>query len=407
MNFPPPEFSQPHPFPVVPNPAPRPELFMYLDITLLALGLALAAWLVLRQRSRFGLVALMLASIAYFGFWRKGCVCAIGSVQDVAQALFDPGYAMTAAAAAFFLLPLAFALFFGRVFCAAVCPHGALQDLLLVKPVRVPAWLNRGLGLLPFVYLGAAVLCAAGGGLYLICRYDPFVALFRMSGPASMLVAGGAILLLSVFVGRPYCRFLCPYGALLRLLQPLSWRRAQITPAGCDVCNLCREQCPFDAIRHPVPEPAPAERRRGRRALALALLATPLLAAGGGVAGHAMAPLFARSAREVPLAVVVAQAEAASPEAASDPVAADAFLRSGEDPAALYGRAAALERRFRRGSPAFGAWFGVMAGALLVVHSRRKVRTMFETDSSDCVACGRCFASCPREQARIREARKG
>ncbi len=407
MNFPPPEFSRPHPFPVVPDPLPRPELFMYLDVTLLGLGLALAAWLTLRKRSRFGVVALMLASIAYFGFWRRGCVCAIGSIQNVAQALCDPGYALTAAAAAFFLLPLAFALFFGRVFCAAVCPHGALQDLLLVRPVRLPAWVSGGLGLLPFVYLGAAVLCAAGGGLYLICRYDPFVALFRMSGPAFMLAAGGAILVLSVFVGRPYCRFLCPYGALLRLLQPLSWKRARITPADCDVCKLCREQCPFDAIRRPVPEPSAAERLRGRRWLAVALLATPLLCAAGGVAGYAMGPLFARSAREVPLAVVVSQAEAATPEAAADPVAADAFLRSGEAPAALYARATALERRFRRGGTAFGVWFGFAAGALLVVHSRRKVRTVFETDPSECVACGRCYASCPREQARIREERKG
>jgi len=121
MNFPPPEFSRPHPFPVVPDPLPRPELFMYLDVTLLGLGLALAAWLTLRKRSRFGVVALMLASIAYFGFWRRGCVCAIGSIQNVALALADRNYALPMVAGIFFLLPLLFALFFGRVFCAAVC----------------------------------------------------------------------------------------------------------------------------------------------------------------------------------------------------------------------------------------------------------------------------------------------
>ena len=405
MSFPPPEFSQPHPFPVVQDLPPRPDLFMYLDITALALALFLAAWLVLKKRSRFGTVALMFGSIAYFGFWRKGCVCAIGSIQNVAQALFDPGYVLTAAAAAFFLLPLAFTLFFGRVFCAAVCPHGAVQDLLLVKPLKLPAWLSRGLGVLPFLYLGAAVLAAANGGLYLICRYDPFIAIFRTSGPAFMLAAGAAVLVLATVIGRPYCRFLCPYGALLRLLQPLSPRRAQITPTDCDVCTLCRNECPFDTIRQPVPEPSSAERIRGRRRLGLALIAAPLLAIAGGAAGYAMGPLFAQTAREVPLARAVWQAESGT-GLVSDPVAADAFIRSGEESQALYDRASSLSRRFRHGGIAFGVWFGAVAGLFLIITSRQKFRPIFETDPSDCVACGRCFASCPREQIRIQEARK-
>ena len=405
MNFPPPEFSRPHAFPVVQDIPPRPELFMYLDIVVLALGLFLAAWFVLKKRSRFGVVAVMFGSLAYFGFWRKGCVCSIGSIQNVAQALFDPGYALTAAAAAFFLLPLAVTLFFGRVFCAAVCPHGAIQDLFLVKPVKLPAWLSRGLGFLPFVYLGATVLSAANGSLYLICRYDPFVGIFRTSGPAFMLVAGGVVILLATVVGRPYCRFLCPYGALLRLLQPLSWRRAQITPTDCVVCTLCRDACPFDSVRQPVPEPSAAERLRGRRRLAAALLAMPVLAIVGGLAGYAMGPLFAQTARDVKLAQVVRQAES-EVGGVSDPVAADAFVRGGEESEALYARAAALERRFRHGSVVFGVWFGLVGGVLLAVYSRQKVRKIFETDPSDCVACGRCFAFCPREQVRVQEIRK-
>ena len=50
---------------------------------------------------------------------------------------------------AFFAAPLLVALFAGRAFCAGVCPHGALRDLLLVKPIKVPAWLEHALGVLP------------------------------------------------------------------------------------------------------------------------------------------------------------------------------------------------------------------------------------------------------------------
>ena len=36
------------------------------------------------------------------------------------------------------MLPLAVALFFGRVFCAGVCPLGAIQELMTLKPIEVP-----------------------------------------------------------------------------------------------------------------------------------------------------------------------------------------------------------------------------------------------------------------------------
>src|SRR6185369_13478072 len=127
-------------------------------------------------------------------------------------------------------LPLVTALFFGRTFCAAACPHGALQDLILLKAVQVPAWLERGLGVIPFVYLGLAVLFAATGSAFIICQYDPFIPIFRLSGSTTALAIGAGLLATGVFVGRPYCRFLCPYGALLKIAASVSKWRVRITP---------------------------------------------------------------------------------------------------------------------------------------------------------------------------------
>jgi len=79
-----------------------------------------------------------------------------------------------------FALPLVFALFFGRVFCGSVCPLGAVQDVVLVRPLRLPMWLEHALRLLAVGYLALAVLLAATGSIYLICAYDPFVSFFRM-----------------------------------------------------------------------------------------------------------------------------------------------------------------------------------------------------------------------------------
>jgi len=94
QRFPPPEFESGHQLPATTMPAARAFLFQYLDVGVLALSLGIASWLVFKKRSRKGLVALSLFSLLYFGFWRKGCVCAIGSLQNVSLALGDATYAV-------------------------------------------------------------------------------------------------------------------------------------------------------------------------------------------------------------------------------------------------------------------------------------------------------------------------
>ena len=138
----------------------------------------------------------------------------------------------------FFVLPLLSTLFYGRTFCAGVCPLGAIQDLVIVKPISLPKWLNKTLGLIPYVYLSLAVLFAATGTDFIICRYDPFVGIFRMDAKFLMIVLGVAFLLMGMFVGRPYCRFLCPYGVLLSWMSRFSKKHLTITPSECIQCKL-------------------------------------------------------------------------------------------------------------------------------------------------------------------------
>ena len=81
QRFPPPDFESGHKLPATTTPAARAVLLQYLDVAVLAASLGLASWLVYKQRSRKGLIALSISSLLYFGFWRKGCVCAIGSCR--------------------------------------------------------------------------------------------------------------------------------------------------------------------------------------------------------------------------------------------------------------------------------------------------------------------------------------
>ena len=77
-HFPPPDFTNGYTLPVTATPAPRADMFAYIDVGVLVAALLLASYLVLWKRSRRCIAALAIFSLAYFGFYRHGCVCPIG-----------------------------------------------------------------------------------------------------------------------------------------------------------------------------------------------------------------------------------------------------------------------------------------------------------------------------------------
>ena len=393
--FPPPDFDSGYSLPITTIPAPRAELLSYLDVAVLTAALCLASYLVFKRRSRRGILWLSIFSLGYFGFFRKGCVCSIGAIQNVTLALSDETYVLPFAVAAFFLLPLIFSLFFGRVFCAGVCPLGAIQDLVLIRPIKVPAWLQHALGLLAYLYLGTAVLFAAMGGGFIICEYDPFVAFFRLSGRLNVVILGVSLLTIGLFVGRPYCLFLCPYGVLLRLLSRLSMWRVTVAPDGCFQCRLCEDACPFGAITTPTPEVMPSPGNKDRTRLAALLLLAPVLIALGGWAVSLAGAPFSRVHFTVRLAERIVLEDAGQVVETTD--ASKAFRDTGQPKEALYAEAQRVRERFSMGGWLLGGFLGLMIGCKLIALSVFRRRTDYDADRAGCLACGRCFSYCPPE----------
>lgn len=402
--FPKPQFETGYVIPESAAPVARSVQLELLDAGVLFLALSLAAWLILRKRSRRGVFLLTVFSVAYFGFWRQGCICPIGSIQNVTLWLFDGQYVLPLVAAVFFILPLVFALLFGRVFCAAVCPLGTVQDLMILFPVMVPRALARVLSLIPYIYLGVGVLFAATGTAYVICRLDPFVPLFRFGGELPIMLTGVALLLLGIFVARPYCRFFCPYGVLLNWASRLSKWRVTITPDECVKCRLCERACPFDAIQVPNVSQVSENRSTGMSRLGLLLCLLPVLVIACGWAGARLDVVMSRMSPVVRLVETLRANSPAQMKAMAFEV--EAFGGSGATNADLVAQSDIILRRFHRGGWLLGGFVGAVFGFSLIGASIRRTRVSYEPDRGTCLSCARCYMSCPKEHERLKKSGK-
>lgn len=392
QRFPPPEFESGHELPTTTTPPPRSDFLEYTDVIVLFLTLSLSSYIALRKRSRRGIFIIGIFSLIYFGFYRKGCVCPIGAIQNVSLALFNSSYIIPITIIAFFILPLAFTLFFGRTFCASVCPLGAIQDVFVIRPLKVPIWLENSLGLLPYLYLGLGVLFSATESAFIICEYDPFVSFFRRSGRLSILILGACFLVIGTFIGRPYCRFLCPYSVLLRIMSLASKWHVNITPSECIKCRLCENSCPFNAIRKPTQQ-KPVNKTLEKKAFILITLAMPFLIFIGAYLGVKSGPAMSHINPKVRLAERIWQEDN---NLVSDTIDASvAFRNTGKTKEELYSEAVKINKRFSVGSGIFGGFIGLVVSAKAIQLFIRRKRSDYEADRSQCISCGRCFAYCP------------
>lgn len=393
--FPKPDFESGYQYPTFHYAIPDETLWSVVDIILLLAMMSVVAWAVLKQRKRASVFIVSIVSVLYFGFFRSGCVCSIGAIQNVTLSCVDRSYAMPLTVFLFFILPILFTFLFGRVFCAGVCPLGALQELVNIRNFQLSKAVSAVLGIVPWIYLIFAVLYAATRSSFIICRFDPFIGIFRMGGDVGMITFGGLLLAASVFTGRPFCRFLCPYGALLRLFARVSLRQMTIT-ATCINCELCHNACPVDAIRPPCENKVKESRADGVKRLLAYVVFLPVMAVVGALILNAMSHALSYAHKDVRLYDQVMQNEMNPQDI--QPIDVEVFFAQGGTIDELTARKTQIQRQFNTGSAIAGALTGVVIGIMLIGLSVKRTRKTYEIDSAACINCGRCFAYCPQNK---------
>jgi len=108
--------------------------------------------------------------------------------------------------------------------------------------------------------------------------------------------------------------------------------------------------------------------------------------------------------KTVKLAELVAADEAGKLKKQVDEV--KAFKQSGRAPEELYYEALNIRYKFIKGGTLFGAFIGLVIGLKLIGMRYPTQRSIYEPDRAACVACGRCYAYCPKEIVRVKKLEK-
>jgi len=153
-----------------------------------------------------------------------------------------------------FFLTLVFALFFGRSFCGNICPFGTLFEFfgkLKKKKLIMPAKVDKPLRYLKYVVLFLITFMAWQTATLWFSPYDPFAAFAHIWKGTEVLneyfigfIILIAVLLLSLFYDRFFCKYLCPAGALYGIITKISPFKVKRNP--CINCGKCTQNCPMN-----------------------------------------------------------------------------------------------------------------------------------------------------------------
>jgi len=166
----------------------------------------------------------------------------------------------------------------GRFVCGWLCPFGLIQELIHKIPLpklKVNKTFNKlkymkYLILVVFVFLlpmfwvnivgmgkptFCEFICPAGtleGGIPLVLLNKPLRAVigFLYTWKIALLVI---TIIISIFIFRPFCRFICPLGAIYSLFNPISLYRLKIDSDKCTSCGICSRKCKMqvDVYKNP------------------------------------------------------------------------------------------------------------------------------------------------------------
>jgi polyferredoxin len=187
-------------------------------------------------------------------------LCPFGGVVTIYQYITAGSFVQKIHESAFILMILGFllALILGPVFCGWVCPLGSLQEWISKLGRKlfkrrfnhfIPEKVDRYLRYLRYLVAAWIIFMTAKSATLVFAQLDPYNALFTFwtseVGNGGLIVLGVTIIL-SLFVERPWCKYACPYGALLGIFNRFRVAKLHRNEKTCINCKKCDQVCPMN-----------------------------------------------------------------------------------------------------------------------------------------------------------------
>jgi len=226
-------------------------------------------WRLLVQILFFALVALIVVNhylaesgrgIAFLSSASLHAVCPFGGAASIYQYFVVGTFAKKIHESSFILmyLVLFLTILFGPIFCGWVCPLGSFQEwigkigkkLFEKKYNRmIPKTLDKYLRYGRYLVLAWVIYATAMTGKLAFEEVDPYFALFQF-WTGEVAVTAFIILALtiaaSLFAERPWCKYTCPYGAVLSITSLIRLFRIERNSSSCIDCKACDTACPMN-----------------------------------------------------------------------------------------------------------------------------------------------------------------
>ena len=204
-------------------------------------------------------------------------LCPFGGLESLHIFLTSGGWLRRVAPSALVLFVgvVLVTLVVGRVFCGWICPLGTIGELSASAGRKVglrrrdlPAVIDRPARYLKYLTLGIIIFLTWKTGTLVWRELDPWAAWMHLSAgfegiaesPWGFSVLFGAVIFAS-FLGieRFWCRYLCPLGGVLAIIQKLSLVKIRRNEARCVNCHACGRACPVGLDPESVPVVTSAE----------------------------------------------------------------------------------------------------------------------------------------------------
>lgn len=173
------------------------------------------------RNGKFRIIQLVL-NVAVLGFWSGSFI----SYSLIVNTLTNGIRLWTALIPAALLIIAFIYPLFGKKnhYCNWICPLGSLQELAgksRKRKLRMTPETVMILSHFREILWAILMLAMWSGAMFSWMDYEPFTAFLFLQAPPAILALAAIIIILSIFIPRPYCRFVCPTGTLMKLSQNL------------------------------------------------------------------------------------------------------------------------------------------------------------------------------------------